>query len=305
MTTSTVYVVANMTSEMRSMVKSIRYRLPGHNVVAVKVRDIHTIPQYGTILPLSDLSDSKHKLEEEEWVNWVGKLFTPKRNVLLHTREIIRYTTLKSYVADMRSMCIPGTVVFTRTNRPDWNRLYKTIRQGEHGKLRTVYLKRSMRSTGRGHCRTRTWASRGGGHQKNASASVYIESTIDSSPSAVVIGQPYITPFTEYRFPIVDHALSREVLRCYPKKIRRMAHDMFHRLMKIMDSSVDFSPPKLWRMDLVWYDGCLFLNEIESIGAENKYGPSHDLTQFALDAYVDTIENADQASVQSINIEHV
>ena len=291
---STVYIVANMTSGMRSVIKSIQSRLTGCDVIGVKVRDMRTIPPDGTILPLSDISDSNHKVEESEWVEWLCTLFAPSRNVLLYTPEVVRYTSLKNYVADMIPLCVPGTVVFTRTNESDWSRLFKNLRRGENGKLRTVYLKRSLRSTGRGHLKTRTWVSRDTGRRDKprapASAASYIQQTIDSSPSAVVIGQPCIAPFTEYSFPVVDGMLSEKALRLYPREMHDMARDMLRRILTIIEDLDELTLPRLWRMDLVWYDGRLFLNEIESIGAEYNFGPRIDFTSSALDAYVDTIQ---------------
>lgn len=192
----------------------------------------------------ADITEVRRSMNEAEFNLWCDAL--PKKNLYPLTVTGLKYFLLKQYALDLKKLMLTGTQVCTLEN-PTVQFAYTDIR-----------LKPSLRSGGLGQLRTLS--------QKRAQR--FVDRALRSCPNGVVIVQPNLVAFAEYRYPCFGNA-PPEAAHAEVLLIHRRVLDVLSRRLE--------SIPPLWRLDIiVCPDGGVYLNEIECPGATFCFGPQND-----------------------------
>jgi len=246
------YILARLNPGAKKLATSINVKLDGYMLIT-KVSKIDTIEPSSRIILLHEISQIDFGLTEKKWREWMNKL--SKFTLVMYNMDVLAYTILKTYAVHMRHLFVPGTCVFTNDNRGEnnlnWMSLFDELYQV---RKRTLVLKSSLSNSGRGQLKTRSW---------KASHS-YITNSINNCPSGVVICQPLIPNFKEWKLPVVHYEIPTVVRQIYGDEVFRASVI----IMRAVLTCAKIKLPVLWRLDIVLSDGQYYLNEIETVSAD-------------------------------------
>jgi hypothetical protein len=245
-------------------------------------------------------TEPQRALSEQHVRNWLRRIYKNCLQVLPCGEQLVWYILSKRYAVDLAAHMITGTVLVQQGDDLD-----QVWREGlaDVAATSTLRLKPGLSSGGYGHKVVTT----------QGQFKAFCASTFRRVPSGVVICQPELEHFSELRFLVTGTKLFRSVhldrqyVACLalvkPAKRKRPqsileqlylnAEQMLQEVL-VLFGRLGFSPPEVWRIDLVSLDELWYLNEIEVIGGTFDFD-MYEFHQAAADAIRASILRCTQA----------